>query len=206
LHLFQFNPEFSIRFRFLQRRSLNQYSGGIDKGFFKERGIRIRFKMVKEINNQTEFINQIDNMISPITSNRARSIERNDLSTEFSYRPYSNIETSFKIQVGRSKDEFPSRPTIIDNNSILVRLNYAITNIGRLTLEAERTELISNSSNQNIPFEITRGNVIGKNYFWRVNFDYRIASYIQTTFYYEGRVPGKSRVIHTMRAEARAYF
>jgi len=206
LHLFQFNPEFSIRFRFLQRRSLNQYSGGIEKGFFKERGIRIRFKMVKEINNQTEFNNQIDNMKSPPTSNRARSIERNDLSTEFSYRPFSNIETSFKIQVGRSKDEFPSRPTIIDNNSILVRLNYAITNIGRLTLEAERTELISNSSNQNIPFEITRGNVIGKNYFWRVNFDYRIASYIQTTFYYEGRVPGKSRVIHTMRAEARAYF
>jgi hypothetical protein len=206
LHLFQFNPEFSIRFRFLQRRNLNQYWGGNEKGFYKERGIRIRFRMIKEISNQTEFINQIDNMVAPLTSNRARNIDRNDLSTEFSYRPLPNLETSFKIQVGTSRDEYTIRPNIIDNNSIVLRLNYAITNIGRLTLEMERTELISNSSNQNIPFEITRGNVIGKNYFWRVNFDYRLASYIQTTFYYEGRVPGKSKVIHTMRAEARAYF
>ena len=85
-------------------------------------------------------------------------------------------------------------------------MTYSIANIGRLRLEAERTELLSNTSTANIPFEITRGNVIGKNYFWRVYFDYRIASYVQTSFSYDGRLQGSGKVIHTMRAEARAYF
>jgi hypothetical protein len=48
--------------------------------------------------------------------------------------------------------------------------------------------------------------VIGKNYFWRASFDYKVASYIQTSLNYDARLLGGSRVIHTMRAEAKAYF
>lgn len=206
VNILQFNSDISLRLRYLQRRNLNQFAQGIEKGFFKERGIRIRIKMIEEINNQTEFVNQVDNLISPPTSNRSREVNQNSIITEFNYRPSINIETGLKIQVGRSKDEFPSKPTVIDQNSITLKATYSIANIGRLRIEAERTELQSNSSNLNIPFEITRGNVIGKNYFWRVFFDYKIASYVQTSFSYDGRLYGKSKVIHTMRAEARAYF
>jgi hypothetical protein len=162
--------------------------------------------MINEINNQTEFTNQIDNLDSPLSTNRARQVNRNDVITEFSYRPVNNIEAGFKIQVGRSEDYLPLNKTMVDLNSVTLRITYSIANIGRLRLEAERTELLSNTSASNIPFEITRGNVIGKNYFWRVFFDYRIASYVQTSFSYDGRLQGTGRVIHTMRAEARAYF
>lgn len=206
INLLQFSSEFSVRLRYLQRRNLNQFAQGSEKGFFRERGIRIRFKMIEEINNQTEFINQIDNLISPPTSNRAREVNQNSIVTEFNYRPVPNIEAGLKIQVGRSEDTFPQKPTTVDQNSITLRATLSLANIGRLRVETERTELISNSSNSNIPFEITRGNVIGKNYFWRVFFDYKIASYVQTSFSYDGRLYGKGKVIHTMRAEARAYF
>lgn len=206
VNILQFNSDFSVRFRYLQRRNLSQYAQGTEKGFFKERGIRVRIKMIEEINNQTEFINQIDNLISPPTSNRAREVNQNYIATEFNYRPAPNIETGLKIQIGRSKDTFPSKPTVIDQNSVTLRATLSIADIGRLRVETERAELVSNSSNINIPFEITRGNVIGKNYFWRVFFDYKIASYVQTSFNYDGRLYGKGRVIHTMRAEARAYF
>jgi hypothetical protein len=206
INILQFNNEFSVRLRFLQRRNLNQFSAGTEKGFFRERGIRIRIKLLEEINNQTEFTNQIDNLISPPSSNRARQVNQNNLVTEFNYRPIANIETGMKIQVGRSEDKFPQRPTIVDQNSITLRVNLSLANIGRLRLETERTELISNSIVTNIPFEITRGNVIGKNYFWRVFLDYKIASYVQTSFSYDGRLYGKQRAIHTLRAEARAYF
>jgi hypothetical protein len=206
INILQFNNELSIRLRYLQRKNINQFAGGIEKGFYREKGIRIRFKMVDEINNQTELINIIDNLNSPPISNRAREVLRNDLTSDFSYRPANNIEAGMKIQVGRSEDYFPTNPTVVDINSVTLRINLSFTNLGRLRIEAERTELISNSSNSNIPFEITRGNVIGKNYFWRGYFDYRIASYIQTSINYEARIHGKSKVIHTLNAEARAYF
>ncbi|MDQ7818478.1 MAG: hypothetical protein RDU14_15745 [Melioribacteraceae bacterium] len=206
INILQFSNEFSVRLRYLQRRNLNQYAGGVERGFFRERSLRFRFKMISEINNQTEFTNQIDNLDSPPSTNRAREVNRNDITTEFSYRPVNNIEAGLKIQVGRSEDYLPVNKTIVDLNSVIIRMAYSIANIGRLRLEAERTELLSNTLTVNIPFEITRGNVIGKNYFWRVFFDYRIASYVQTSFSYDGRLQGGGRVIHTMRAEARAYF
>ena len=55
-------------------------------------------------------------------------------------------------------------------------------------------------------YERKRSEVLGKNYFWRLNIDYRIGSNLQTTVSYNGRVQGAGKVIHTMRAEARAYF
>jgi len=87
INLFQNSSELSFRLRYLQRKSLNQFSGGIERGYFRERGLRIRFKMIEEIGNQTEFVNQTDNLISPPTSNRARTVTRNDLTSDFSYRP-----------------------------------------------------------------------------------------------------------------------
>ncbi|MFA5805719.1 MAG: hypothetical protein WC879_13865 [Melioribacteraceae bacterium] len=206
INLFQNSSELSFRLRFLQRKSLNQFSGGIERGYFRERGLRIRFKMIEEINNQTEFINQTDDLISPPTSNRARTVTRNDLTSDFSYRPVRDVEVGFKIATGRSQDDFPKSPTIVDQNSITLRVNLSFENIGRLRIEAERTELTSSSSNFNIPYEITRGNAIGKNYFWRVFFDYRLSGFIQTSLSYDARLQGSSRVIQTMRAEARAYF
>jgi hypothetical protein len=70
----------------------------------------------------------------------------------------------------------------------------------------ERTELLTNTQDNIIPFEMLNGNQLGKNYFWRLNFDYRVASFLQTTLSYDGRWQGKGRVVHTARAEARAYF
>ena len=206
INIFQNSSELSFRLRYLQRKSLNQFSGGIERGYFRERGLRIRFRMIEEINNQTEIINQIDNLISPPTSNRARTVTRNDLTSDFSYRPVKNIEVGFKIATGRSQDDFPKTPTIVDQNSVILRINFSFENIGRLRVEAERTELTSSSNSFNIPYEITRGNVIGKNYFWRVFFDYRLSGFIQTSFNYYARLQGSGKVIQTMRAEARAYF
>jgi hypothetical protein len=206
INMFQNNNDFSFRLRFIQRKSLNQFSGGLERGYFKEWGIRFRFRMIEEINNQTEFSIQTDNLISPPSSNRARTVDRSEINSEFSYRPEQNIEFGFKISAGRSEDRFPTKPLTVDMNSVILRLNLSFENIGRLRIETERTELISSSNNYLIPYEITRGNVIGKNYFCRVFFDYRLSGFIQTSFNYDARVQSSSRVIHTMRAEARAYF
>ena len=206
VYLFRNSSELSFRFRFTQRRNLNQYSGGTERGFFNEKSVRINFKMVEEINNQTEIINQTDNVATKTRNNRAREVSGNEIKTDFSYRPIRNLEVGFIFGAGRSEDTFPETPTVIDVNSQGLRVTYSFAGKGRIRAEVERKELTANNTENYIPFEITKGNTIGKNYFWRLNFDYRIANNLQTTFSYDGRLQGLGKVINTMRAEARAYF
>jgi hypothetical protein len=162
--------------------------------------------MVKEISNQTDIVNQIENVSAPVNSNKSRQISSNNLTSEFSYRPDKNIEVGFRIKVGNSEDTYPDIPTIIDMNSQLLRFNLSFLGTGRLRIEIERDELIANTNENFIPYELTNGNQIGKNYYWRLNFDYKLLTFLQTTISYDGRLQGESRAVHTARAEARAYF
>ncbi len=198
--------DLSFRFRFAQRFSMNEFNTGNEKGYNRERGLRIRFKMIKELSNQTDFVNIIDNVSAPESSTSSRIVTDNNLTSDFSYRPDRNIEVGFKFKVGKSEDQLPETPTVIDLNSQEIRFNFSFAGSGRLRIEVERTELNANTTENFIPFEILAGNQLGKNYFWRLNFDYRLASFLQTTISYDGRAQGGGRVIHTARAEARAYF
>lgn len=206
LFLFENNQDLSFRFRFTERNNLNEFFDGYERGYNRERSLRIRFKLIKEVSNQTDIVNVADNVSAGEKSNRRRNVTDNNISSDFSYRPVRNIEVGFKIKVGRTEDTFPAVPTVIDINSQMIRFNLSFLGTGRLRVELERNELIANTSQNFIPFELTSGNQIGKNYFWRLNFDYRLSSNLQTTISYDGRFQGKGRVIHTARAEARAYF
>ena len=204
--LFENDQDLSFRFRFTQRKALSQFSSGYERYYNRERSLRIKFKMIKEISNQTDIVNQIDNVSAPDNSNRIREINSNNLISEFSYRPDRNIEVGFRIKVGKSEDTHPDNPTIIDMNSLLLRFNLSFLSTGRLRIEIERDELIANTDENFIPYELTNGNQIGKNYYWRLNFDYKLLTFLQATISYDGRLQGESRVVHTARAEARAYF
>jgi hypothetical protein len=162
--------------------------------------------LVKEISIQTDIANITDNVDAPEPSTRSRRIADNNITSDFSYRPIRYLEVGFKFKFGRSEDTFPERPTIIDLNSQLLRINLSFAQTGRLRLEVERNELVVNTLENFIPFEMLNGSQPGKNFFWRLNFDYRVASFLQTTISYDGRWQGEGRVIHTARAEARAYF
>lgn len=206
IYLFENSSALSFRLRYTQRRSLTQYASGIEKGFMKERGIRIRFRMIEEISNQTEFGVNDDNVAAVITSNRNRIINNNFLTTDFSYRPQKNIEVGFKIKYSQSIDSYPEKATEINSNGQALRLNLSFSGNGRLRIEVERNELLSNSTTNFLPYELTGGNVLGKNYFWRFNFDYRFGLNLQSTASYDGRLQGIGRIIHTARAEVRAFF
>ncbi|MEN8192258.1 MAG: hypothetical protein ABFS12_05545 [Bacteroidota bacterium] len=204
--LFKNKPDLSFRFRYMENNRFTKYNSGDERSNLIERSLRIRFRMVKEISNQTDFINQTDNVASEINANRARLLSINNLISDFSYRPIQSIEVGFKFNFGRSIDNLPDNPTILDNNSQLLRFTFSFANKGRLRLEAERNEITDNGTENDIPFEMLRGNVIGNNYFWRVNFDYRIAKNLQVTLNYNGRKQGEGNIVHNMRSEARAYF
>jgi hypothetical protein len=206
IYIFENKQDLSFRFRFAQNKALSKYNNGFERDYSRERSLRIKFKMVEEISNQTDIVNQVDNATVPVNSNGTRQINSNTLTSDFSYRPERNVEVGFKIKVGKSEDSYPIIPTIINLNSQLIRLNLSFLSTGRLRIELERDELIANTNINFIPYQLTYGNQIGKNYYWRLNFDYRLTSFLQTTLSYDGRLQGASRAIHTARAEARAYF
>lgn len=206
IFLFENDPALSFRFRYTQRKSLNQYFAAAEKGYYRERSIRINFKMIEEINNQTDIIFEDDNLRTAVTSNRNRLVTNSNISSDFSYRPEKNIEVGFKIKVGRSIDDYPSKPTTIDLNSQTLRFNLSFAGEGRLRIEIERNELTGNSNDNYVPFEVTAGNLLGKNYFGRLSFDYRISNNLQSSVNYEGRSQGGAPLIHTARGEVRAFF
>ncbi len=206
IYLFENDPEFSARIRYSQKNSLNQYSDGFERGYNRERSLRLNFKMITEISNQTDLVNESDNVNAPITSTRRREITGNSINSDFSYRPQQNIEVGFKFSVGKREDDLPVNPTIIDINSQLLRFNFSFAGSGRLRIEFERDELNANTTQNYIPFEMTQGNLVGKNYFWRFNFDYRLSANLQSTVSYDGRAQGGDKTVHTLRAEVRAFF
>lgn len=206
IFLFENDPEFSARIRYTQKNSLDQYSEGFERAYSRERSLRLNFKMIAEINNQTDLVNENDNVNAPITSTRRREITGNSINSDFSYRPQQNIEVGFKINVGKREDDLPANPTIIDINSQLLRFNFSFAGTGRLRIEFERDELNANTAQNYIPFEMTEGNLVGKNYFWRLNFDYRLSANLQSTVSYDGRAQGNDKTVHTLRAEVRAFF
>jgi len=206
IFLFENDPDLSFRFRYAQTKGFNQFSGGTERSYNRERSLRITFRLVKELSNQTDLVNSKDAVFAPLESNRKRNIDGNSAASDFSYRPENDIEVGFKIKVGRNTDYYPAIPTVIDLNSQTMRFNWSFAGTGRLRIELERDELTGNTSENFLPFEITGGNEIGKNYYWRLNFDYRINTFLQSTVSYDGRLQGSGKAIHTARAEIRAYF
>ena len=207
IFLFEKEQDLNFRLRFMQKKSLDQFSGGIERAYYREQSLRINFKMVQEISNQTDLVTINDFNSAPPSSNRIRTITDNNVTSDFSYRPERNIEVGFKIKAGTSTDAYPVKPTVINMNSQIIRFNLSFAGNGRLRIELERDELRANIDNTVVvPFELLGANQLGKNYFWRLNFDYRLSSNLQSTVSYDGRLQGESKAIHTAKAEVRAYF
>ncbi len=206
IFIFENSSNLNFRLRFNERRSLTEFSGGVEKGLFSEKSVRARLRLVREFSIQTDVVLSANNLAAPVASLRNRKINSTDFIFDFSYRPENFIETGLIIKTGTTTDEYPVKPTELKLNSQTLRVNLSFAGSGRLRFEVERTELIRNETENFLPFELTNGNLIGKNYYWRLNFDYRISTNLQSTLGYDGRSQGGGRVIHTARAEVRAFF
>ncbi|MBI4535060.1 MAG: hypothetical protein HY708_02195 [Ignavibacteriae bacterium] len=206
LNLFEDRPEFSSRLRFTQRRGLNKFSSAIERNYARERSVRLRWQLVKEIANQIDFVNRIDRVTSSEPSSRVRDILSNSLAYDLSYRPTQNVELGMKVEVAKSEDRIPAQEVDADLNTQSLRLVYAFQGAGQARAEFAREEVILGRSLTTFPFELTGGRVVGKTWIWRASFDYRVTQFIQATLNYDGRSEGGRSPIHTARAEVRAFF
>ena len=206
LYFFEGQQAFSARLRYSQQNGLQNFSGGDERSYVRERSLRLRWQLVSEISNQVDFVNRLDRLASAPISPRARDILSNDLMFDLSYRPRQEIELGLKVEVARGTDRLPVPEVTADLNSQSVRFVYAFQGAGQTRLEFTRDEISMPRAPQTFPFELTGGRVVGKTWIWRGAFDYRITSFLQASMNYDGRVEQGGAPVHTARAEVRAFF
>ncbi|MCC6866232.1 MAG: hypothetical protein IT280_08760 [Ignavibacteria bacterium] len=204
--IFENHEYFGIKLRFVQRKGLTQYFSGNERLLNTERTARLRLSFTPDLALISDYVSQIERNNSPGVEIRNWNINSEGITSELIYKPIQTIEAGFKVQLKRAKDNFPVNPTQADINVQTFRLTYSFSGKGTLRSEISRNEVLMNSTPSFVPFDLTKGLVAGKSFFWSLNFEYRISNFIQATINYFGRAEDKARVIHTGTAEIRAYF
>jgi hypothetical protein len=210
VYLREADPTFSLRLRFNERKGLMRLVGISERSYFREQSLRIRSQLLREIGNQTEITHKADELLSSVSSPRERDLSSDELRTEFSYRPYSEWDVSFGAALSSVANRYQGADIAADVNEQFVRITYALTSLGQLRGEIQREEVVvvndKSIGTTSYPFEFTSGKAIGKTYQWHLAFDYRLSQSLQLTCNYDGRSEGARDVVHTLRAEARAFF
>jgi len=206
INIFENNPKYSLRFRFVQQKGFNQYSSGNERLLNIQRTAKLRLGLTEDIVFQIEYINKTDRNIAPPNSVRNRIIRSDGIITDLSYKPIPQIESGIELNFSRAEDSYPQTPTRADINQQILRFIYSFASVGRVRLEIERSEIVFNQTLLTFPYELTSGKLEGKSYFWRAFLDYSISKNIQANINYDGRVEGARRVIHTGRAQVTAFF
>ncbi len=205
-YVLQNNRDFSLRLRFLQSKTLNQYSIATERGYKREQSMRLRTKLTDTFYEELDLSLNDDN-VRTTYADRAHEIGSGSVASELSYRPDNTIESSFKIQFSKATDALRTNLTNSMNTEIL-KVAYSILTKGRLTVQFERDEIAIGNQQPGVylPFELTQGFLPGQTYIWQLGFDYRINSFIQANANYNGRSQAGGAPVHIMTAEVRAFF
>jgi hypothetical protein len=203
LFVLEHNQEFSLRLRFSQRNSLNQFALSNERAFSNEQSVRIHWQLVKEIANQTDVVGKKDLISATTFSARSQNILSQTMNTDWSYRPEQQVELGFAFGTGRATN-FDS--TVAEMNNQSVRLTYSFSGRGQARAALTREEVHLSKPGSVIPFDLTGGRVSGQSWLWNMGFDYRITQTLQSTLAYDGRSEGGGQPVHTARVELRAFF
>jgi hypothetical protein len=208
LFLFENKSEYSFRFRFNQKVGLSRYSSGTEKNYSRERSVRSRFLVSNELFNQTDITWKDDNAITSSMLNQTRQIGTVALVSDISYKPETFVELGFKIETSQSTDRPGAVPVIADYNGQTLRLVYGFRGNGQIRSDVAREEVVIQSQpvNYSLPYELTSGREIGKQYLWSIASEYRFTGNIQFSAQYNGRTTRSIGIIHTGKVELRAFF
>lgn len=203
LHLFENRPGFSLRFRYAQQRSVTQYAAQLERGYTRERSVRLKWQFLSQIGNQTDVAERVDRLQASALSNRTRDVQSLSLKTDWSYRPQPEFELGMRFGFGEATN---AETTLVSLNEQSVRTTYAFAVRGQATAELTREEVVPERGTGAMPYELTGGRRPGQTWLWRVGMDYRVTSFLQASVSYDGRREPSDDAVHTARVEVRAFF
>ena len=200
------NRNFNMRLRYLQRRSLVQYSLDIERRLVLDRSIRAIMKLTDNIYSQTD-VGLGESKFTTNSKFRPSYIIKNTyFIPDLSYRSGYFWEIGLKSLLDYRINSLSENQKAVVWSEI-VRYNYSFQGKGRFRAEMELTNTTIESGKEDVlTYELSNGNPDGKLYVWRFVFDYKLSEFITSYFSYDGRLANNNPAIHTMRAEIRAFF
>lgn len=198
------NRDFNFRIRSDERRSLVQFSIDSELRRFSEKSIRVSWKPVTGIYTKTDAGFTRTQYDSRLNYREDFKIQSLFFSPDVSYRPGYTWEIGLKSSLDYRRQVNKTDRTALVWSEI-ARYSYSFTSKGRFRAELEYTGTRVKSDG-NFPFELTNGNPDGKLLAWKVLLDYQITSFVSSFLSYDGRQINRDPVLHTFRAEVRAYF
>jgi len=206
LLLFEGQPDFSARLRYLERGGLTSLSGGPERLSGRELSLRLRWQLVPEIANQLDVVSTTNQVSESPSPSRIHDVDGTLLSFDISYRPVQSIEYGMRIDVARSTDWAQAPALQADINTQTVRGVFGFERVGQLRVSMAREEVQLDRAVVDFAYELTNGRSAGISWLWGVAFEYRVTSFIQASASYDGRSEGGAPIVHTGRAEVRAFF
>jgi len=208
IHLWEKSRKFSLRYRFRNRRELNnQFIDGGQKRSLIEHRLRSVYQLTNQISSQLELSYGKEDRLFQTVAREDRQVRSAKLDLDLVYRPNRQFEFGLKSLVSRNRDVIPEPNTEANLFSFAPRLNYSLSQKGRLRTEIEWTRVNVAPNDRLIPFELTEGKQAGSTYRWNVAFDYRVSQNVQASLSYFGRnEPNRPKTQHIAKVEMRAFF
>lgn len=213
LYLFETDVTKQLRFRFIERKGLNQYDLGIENNYHRTLALRGLYAITREFKTETNFDFSND-IVSSSSSSLAKSINTNKFKTivELTYTPFfSPLSSVSNLQYITGKDN-SELSTIVVMYSISERILYSITSDIRIgiLLGIDKLDIPSGISYFEVPYSLTEGRDDGLTTRWDLTIDYNIGSGLTASATYSGRHITPTAItastIHSGRAEIRATF
>lgn len=211
INLFEANPEYSFRLRYLGRNGLTRLVSTIERTEDIERSLRVRWQPTYDIGLQLDLaVNGRSLRSSDTQSQRTFDLTAFSATNDFSYRPERSLELGWLLKLSTSEDVLPIVPRTTRLNTNAIRAVYSIETRGRIRAELERTNVAGRNlagDALSLPYQLTDGYAIGNTWIGRLSLEYRFGANIQASITYTGRAqPPSMRAIHIGQAEVRAFF
>lgn len=218
IYLLENNPTHSYRLHFTERTAAQQYTTGLERTYRAERSIRGRFKLARELTNETTFRSITDIALTRSQSyTQPYNVGTYHIETEWGYHPSgTKFDYGLKLEASSGKERMSLEGTSATAIAVTGRTSYSLESRTRLRAELERDELtIKNApaSGYSLPYALTLGRTAGITWLWRLALDYNLGSGVIATITYDGRNQNvgfleqiERQTIHNARAEVRAAF
>ncbi len=208
-HLYQSRRDFSLRYRLVTAKSLNnQFLEGGQRRREIRHELRLNRTLAKNVAGQFELIQRREDRTFSIPGRFDRFVRGLRFESDFSYRPRPRFELALRSIFGRDRDEAPDPATTVRQITLKPRAVYSLSGKGVLRSEIEYTSVTADAApGQPIPFELAQGNRAGDTFRWNFSFNYRLSQNLNASITYQGRnEPDRPRTIHIAKAEVRAFF
>jgi len=201
------SPVFGIDYNYNDNKSKMLLVNGFDSRELNVNSLKLRLNFIRKIflNMTVSTANKSYN--SQFFSNRDYKLNIEELEPVVSYQPNTNFRISLvfkntvkenQLSLFKEKADFKQvgtefRYSKLEKGNIMAKINYIIIKYNAPT-------------NTPLAYEILDALQPGNNLTWNILYQKNLKNNMQLSFIYDGRQPGKNKMVHYGSVQIRAYF